>query len=281
NDDVLLDIMCRLPSLDLASTALVCRRWSPTAQTRLYRRISLDTGAPSSRLLSDTLLSAPGLRSLIRDLTIFHRAGSKGDKMVLQWLELLPEDSLRSLRIEQMFIPKSSDLSLLQYPAVRSVPSLSVWPAANFLSVERLDAVLQLEALESLSIRVLPYLLPQPLTVTRIPKLRRLSVDTTEYFHTITEILEALDPSAFQRFDLVTNTLSCAAIDTLRHDLRPFFSRLKHFSVHPRQRKTDEPFVDDLVAAMPSLQTLACGWGTCTAGVISRLPPTLSSLMLL
>lgn len=281
NDDVLLDIMGRLAGAHLASAALVCRRWRPTAQTRLYRCISLDTNSVSSHQLSSTLSADAGLRSLVRDLVIFHRAGSNSDKVLLRWLELLPEGSLLSLRIEQMFIPKPDDLSLLRYPSVRSVPSVSVWPAANFLSVERLDAVLQLPSLENLSLRILPYLLPRQLTVTCIPKLRRLSIETTEYFHTITEILGALDPASFVRFDLITNALSCAAVETLCHDLQPLLPRLKHFSMHPRQSKPDEPFVDDLILVMPSLQTLACGWGACSAKVLGRLPPAFLSLTLL
>ncbi|GJE97142.1 F-box protein [Phanerochaete sordida] len=280
NDDVLFDIMRRLPAADLVSSALVCRRWCPTAQSRLYRRICLDTNAPSFHHLSNMLSSDPWLRSLVRDVVIFHRAGSKDHRALFHWLELLPAGSLRSLRIEQMFIPKPEDLSLLRTPAVRAVQSLSVWPAANFLSTERLEEVLQLGALESLSIRILPYLLARPLTIRAPLRLRALSIDAPAHCPTVSALLAALDPARCTRLALVTNTLACAPAAALAHDLRHLLPRLRHLALHPRQARADAPLLDALVPAMPALRTLACGGGTCSADVLARLPPAFETLTL-
>ncbi|OCH84902.1 hypothetical protein OBBRIDRAFT_356528 [Obba rivulosa] len=120
NFDILHYIMRELPTQDLCAAALVCREWACATQAPLYSNIFLDTSLSNAPLLSRTMTTCLHLRPLVRSLTVTIGIDTR-DIALVDWLRLLPEDSVREFKIRQLIYEEDFATFILQSPFLRSV----------------------------------------------------------------------------------------------------------------------------------------------------------------
>lgn len=72
NGDVQEAVFSRLDRITLANVVRVCRGWQPVATSKLYYDILILAWEPAARKLADTLMARPGLRGLVRRVTLNH-----------------------------------------------------------------------------------------------------------------------------------------------------------------------------------------------------------------
>lgn len=279
NGDVLLDIMRHLTKANLASAALVCRRWLPQARGELYHELYFDTNAPHAPCLSATMRSNEFLRSLLRRLHISHCVSSQGSPTLLDWIALLPEHSLQLLESRRLIFDKAAATSvpITEYPAVRTLPHLFL-RTPRFLDMQRLNQVLHFQHLEILSIEIDQSSEVPSLPDCCMPRLRRLSLEIFEYGATVSRILGGVTVS-LERFDLHAVSLCPQDIARLAGDLQRHLPALKSASFDFHWPPAS-PFLDELVPSMKCLETLCCGVETYTKHLMAQLPETLVSLTL-
>lgn len=109
NEDILIDILKCLANADLASAALVCREWVPQARWMLYHDLHFDTGSAVAPQLRDTLVSSAEIRGLVRHVHLRRPVFEGGSLTLLDWLGLLPENSLRSVEARMLSYPPEDD----------------------------------------------------------------------------------------------------------------------------------------------------------------------------
>jgi hypothetical protein len=274
NEDVLLDILKHLFRLDLAKAALVCQSWLSAARSQLYHRINFDLQSPYVSRLARTLRTCEHLRQLVRHVKLHREWLGPTYYAELTWIRLLPEHSL--LSVEFAFFSELYRLDdVLTYPAIRTASQIII-RSANFTTSARLSAVLNMPGMTSLSVVTGP---SHP-EIKRTLKLRRLTMLTMGLPDIVCNIVKAIDPcSTLDRFDLVTtDVLDKENISSLLSILEPHLPSLKHLYLASRVQLSDAPFMDDLVASLPSLETVYCGYGSYTSNLLLRLPRSVRSL---
>lgn len=254
---------------------LLCQFWFPTARAVLYRRVHFSTVDPKDYSLELALRSSKSARSLIRHLVISHPDSSHDHR--LEWIALLPERTLLSVVFERM--PLSTGPLLLQYPAIRSAPQVTI-SRSEFLQTEpsNLATILSYPHLESLSV----LLKNVPLRFNGTLRLKRLSLGVVAEARPqlLATILQAIEPHYLQKLDLLMSFLTADDVAWLANLLRPHFPTLKHLAIRTLDHTRTEPIVEDLTESIPRLETLACGRNTYTPKLFPLLPPQLRSLTL-
>lgn len=191
------------------------------------------------------------------------------------WLALLPEHSLSSVILMTDIFAFLEAACLLDYPAIHTVSRMV---ARGIHSSDSLVKIMNMRHLRSLAINIQPSVRPVSTPVLK-PTLRKLAISQYRY-NTITEhILQSFD-SPLERFTLRTTELEEADMASLQNGLKRHAPSLKYLSLVGRLF-FKSPFMDDYVLSFPSLETLVCPHDTYTPLLISRLPRTLSTLILL
>ena len=274
NDDVLQDVLSHLPQHDLAAAALACRSWLAPARSVLYHRIDFDLKSPNVSKLETTLRNCGHLRSLIRHLRLHHETIGPTYFAEFGWMASLPAHSLRS--IDFAFFTELHRLDeVLAFPAVLTAQHIII-RSAHFTTSARLSRVLAMPGLTSLSLTS-DASSPE---ITAALKLGRLTMITNTLPDVLFRIVRSIDPTCtLEQFDLVVGeTLAEDRLDALLEVLGSHMTTLKHLSITSRIQLYREPFFDDLVRRLSSLQTLYCGYGSYSSSLLSRLPPTVHTL---
>lgn len=116
--------------------------------------------------------------------------------------------------------------------------------------------------------------------ITAFPNLRRLSVMAEIYPPLVAKLIHGL-PLPLERFDLLTDNIKPADLDTLRRVLYRHAPHLRHLALFGEPiTQLPSSFMDDLVLYCPVLETVVCPDRLYTPRIIRRLPPTLKSLAL-
>ena len=100
--DILLEILQYLSPVDLSNTALVCTSFLPTTRFLLYRRICFSLTSHRVVRLEKTLRDSKHLRSLIRHLSLKRSYIGPLYDASLDWIALLPEESLQSVTLPSL-----------------------------------------------------------------------------------------------------------------------------------------------------------------------------------
>ena len=283
NEDVLLHIF-RYPSRrgDLAVAARVCRAWLYPARSMLYGRITCNFNSFTVSLLDQTLSTCEHLRTLIRHLRVQCDWPQPTFDSNFSWIAHLPAQKLRS--IEFMFFRNIECPNIIfASPAVSAVQKAVIRSRSTS---KMLDAVLHMPQLTSLSLTV-SNSTGDRCVIERNLKLRRLTIAAMalDLPDLVFNIVNAIDPACtLERFDLIASaTISAANVPVLLGALERHLPNLKHLCLGSLSQfcGPKEPFMDDLVKHLPSVQTLYCGYGTYTTALITRLPPTLHTLGLI
>lgn len=282
NEDVLHEIFADLPPRALASAARVCRGWLPTARDRLYQHIFVDNLLPlCPEKLTQTLSTQPLIRSLVRRPVLRHSGIGRRSPALFDWIALLPEHSFISVEIELMGASSKKPLTtlttLLSLPAIRTTPRLII-RCMKYITPKRLNEVLSMPYLESLSISIPARTAVYLRDITAYPNLRRLSIWVENYPPIICKLLHGL-PSPLDRFDLRSKNMNADDIDTLCRALQRHAPHLRHLALFGEPFST-LCFMDDFVSAFSSLEFLLCSNHLYSPELFSRLPPTLTSLAL-
>lgn len=282
NEDVLLEIFAEVSPRTLASAACVCRVWLSPARDKLYHDLLVEN-TRSAEILVSTLTTNPWIRSLVRRLQLRRSLSEEGGPIVVEWIALPPAHSLLSVKIGDMGPPKRQPSAaldaLLDFPAIRTTPRLFV-SCRTFLTPERLDKVLRMPQLDSLSFRIPMRTTVSLKDITAFPKLRRLSISAEIYPPLVAKLIHGL-PSPLERFDLLTDNIKPADLDTLRRVLYRHAPHLRHLALFGGPiSQLPSSFMDDFVLYCPALEVVVCPDRLYTPRVISRLPSTLRSLAL-
>lgn len=275
NSDVLDGVFSHLDRITLAKVSRVCRGWQPPASVKLYYDVPIEAWRPTSRTLADTLTAQPGLRRLVRHVTLDHRRPEHWNQPPFDWLALLPEHSLLlvTLRTDIFAFPEAA--CLLDYPAIRTVPHMF---ARAVYSSDSLVRIMNMPHLQTLAIKVMGDMSSSS-TARLKPALRKLAISSYRYEAIVERILQSFD-SPLERFTLLTTELKESDLASLQNGLKRHAPSLRYLSFVGKLF-FPLPFMDDYILSFPSLETLVCPFGTYTPLLISRLPHTLSTLVLL
>ena len=262
---------------DLVTTALVCRDWLPTARMLLYRHIYFNTSSPLTAQLESSLRSSPHLRILIRHLVLIHY--DYVNDGLLEWIALLPEHSLVSVKFERMPFDGADPRSLLQFPAVRTADEIIIsHPHFLLRNPERLSDIFSNSFLSRLTLFIpksLPLRLVGPLKLNRLS----IAIWTEDRPQLLGTILESIT-SPLHHLDLLLSNLRPETISWLNTILERHLPTLKRLIIRALDRKQTAPFFDGMIASLVSLEVLACGPGTYTSRLFNQLPTSLRSLTL-
>lgn len=266
----------------LASAALVCRSWLFPARVRLYRDLYMDNWEVShSDKLADILLNQPLLRSLIRRPILRYINTIRPCPTFFDWMALLPEHSFPSVELDIIESSEQTSLPtlahLLDFPAVSTTLRLIVRGRA-LITPERLNRVLSMPCLESLSFMISESAATHLKDITMFPNLRRLSIEADTFSPLFAKLLHGL-PSSLERFDLHCNGVKDSDIKLLCQALERHSPGLRHL-VLLGQCFSEPYYLDSFVASFPHLETLLLPRGLYTPDLVSYLPPTVSSLIL-
>lgn len=276
NEDVLEEVLQNVSFQDLASTALLCRSWLHASRALLYRHIRFNTSLPSAALFELTMHSSPHLRTLIRHLVLSHR--SSGKDHLLDWIAMLPESGLLSVKFDWMPLEPNA-MTLLQFPAIRNSREIVVaHPYFLLQGPDRLTDILSYPSLQSLVLllpKSLPIHLSHPLALTRLS----LVIMTDHRPQLLGDMLRAITPPLLH-LDLMLNTIQPETVPWLSSVLAGHLSTLRHFTLKTLDGKETVPVMDILVASLASIGDLSCGIGTYTARLFELLPASLRSLTL-
>lgn len=284
NDDVLDEIFAELECSALASAALVCRGWLFPARVRLYRDLFLNNyGAPHSDKLADILPNQPLLRSLIRRPVLRYCRFGRPCTTLFDWMALLPEHSFQSVTIRDIDSTKKMPFptlaTLLDFPAVRTSPRLIVH-CRTFITSERLDKVLGMPCLESLSFMISDRVATRLKEITVFPRnLKRLSIRADAFSPHLAQLLRRL-PSPLERFDLQCEELKEFEMVFLCYALQQHSSTLRHLVLLGMHFSSVPAYLDGSIEPFSHLETLLLPFGLYSPDLFAHLPPTISSLSL-
>lgn len=285
NEDVLDEIFAELQPGSLASAALVCRGWLFPARVRLYRELQADTMFVHKRNeLLRTLSTQPHILRLVRRPVLRWVYDPAPCAAFFDWVALLPEHSLQSVEIVTIDSRPRDPLdtldTLLGFPAIHSLTRIIIRCDTGFLTPKRLNQVLEMPHLQSLSVRISHPTAVHLTDITAFPNLKRLSILADVYTPLIAKLLHGL-PSPLERFDLGADDIEDTDIATLCHSLQRHAPHLRNLSFLGEPfSKSHLCFMDDFVSSFSSLETLSCAHYLYSPLIFSRLPPTLVSLSL-
>lgn len=193
------------------------------------------------------------------------------------WLALLPEHSLLSITLQSDILspPDAEILRLLDFPAIRTVPRMTV--RTEISSREILLKIMNLPHLETLA-ATLEYKMDPPRAGLLRPKMRNLAISTRKYGAIVEHILQSFD-SPLEAFAYRCHNLEEGELISLQNGLTNHATTLKYLSFLG-QPSSESTFMDDYILSFPSLLTLVCASLTYTPLLLSRLPVALSSLIL-
>ncbi|GBE83347.1 hypothetical protein SCP_0503950 [Sparassis crispa] len=119
-----------------------------------------------------------------------------------------------------------------------------------------------------------------PVTLGAIPKLRRLSIGAYQYYSTIGHLLTILGPQLDHiDLDISGSGLAQDEIEQLVMVIQRHASRVRTLAIQSYHIPST-PFIDDLVAHLPCLLHLHCGYGSYSNAIFDRLPRGLRTLQL-
>ncbi|EKM51313.1 uncharacterized protein PHACADRAFT_103387 [Phanerochaete carnosa HHB-10118-sp] len=275
-EDVLLEILHDLPPHDLATTARLCRTWLYASRVLLYRHIHFNTSVPSAAQLEALLRSSPYLRTLVHSLVLFHQFPAKD--VLLEWIALLPENGLVSVKFERMPLEASS-MSLLQFPAIRTSNEIIIGhPYFLLENPERLSDILSYPSLRRLSLFIPKSLPIRPSIALRLSRLS-LAILTEHCPRLLEEMLRAIT-SPLIHLNLLLPCLESDTASWLGTILARHLPTLRYFTVKALDQDEIAPLLDDMITSLTSVEVLACGVGTYTSKLFNGLPACLRSLTL-
>ena len=275
--DILLEILQYLSPVDLSNTALVCTSFLPTTRFLLYRRICFSLTSHRVVRLEKTLRDSKHLRSLIRHLSLKRSYIGPLYDASLDWIALLPEESLQSVHFAFFAHYHLLD-PVLQYPAIRTARAVTAG-FSNFTTSTRVKEILGFPNLEALSLGFGWF---APVVHCTAPSLKHLTLSMESVSENILDFLTAIARGCpLERLALkIDATLGVEDVAVLTRGLAPLSSTLRRLSITSPYQLARHPFMDNLASSMPNLETLHCGFGSYSPNLLSRLPPALRVLAL-
>ncbi|OCH92870.1 hypothetical protein OBBRIDRAFT_405793 [Obba rivulosa] len=277
NFDVLNCIFRELPTQDLHAAALVCRQWAWAAQAPLYADLFLDTHLPNAPLLSRTMTTCPHLRPLVRSLTVTIGIDTR-DTTLVDWLQLLPANSAREFKIQQLVYEEDFATFILQSPFLRSIRRLEC-EGVFLRNGEHLERCFTLPQVRHVSLYVSHHV-DDVNAISVPPALTCLSLALFHYRPMPVRLLTAVGRQ-LERLDL---DLGHAMLDTdqmneLLHALEKYTHRLRHLTIRALARP-ETPYLDSIGRLIPSLEYLHLGIASFGPALFDHLPPNLCTLRL-
>ncbi|OCH92873.1 hypothetical protein OBBRIDRAFT_885990 [Obba rivulosa] len=277
NFDVLHYVVRELPTQDLCAAALVCREWARATQAPLYANVHLDTSLSNAPLLSRTMSTCPHLRPLVRSLTVTIGIDTR-DTALVDWLRLLPEDTVREFKIRQLIYEEDFATFILQSPFLRSIRRFEC--GGVFLRRgEHLENCFMLPQVRTLLLYVSHHV-DDIHTISIPPALTRLSLTLYHYSPIPVRLLTSVGRQ-LERLDLDLGNamLDNDQIDGLLRALEQYTHRLRHLTIRALARP-ETPYLDSIGRLIPSLEYLHLGIASFGPALFDHLPPNLRTLRL-
>ncbi|EMD39560.1 hypothetical protein CERSUDRAFT_111874 [Gelatoporia subvermispora B] len=266
NMDTLGHILSYLPTPDLPKAAAVSWEWALAARAPLYAHISFDTDLDNASLLIKTIRECPHLLPLIHSISM--RIGL--DRADVEWLQLLPADTVHTFEVDQWGIEDDLATSILRASFIRNVRHLSC--RHRFIqNCEQLKTCFALPKLESLRLWT-SFPVDEIQSISVPPKLTCLHLSLFNYSLFVLRVLAALGYQ-LEEFGLFLDykhpvgkqipELFNAFETHIRH-LRRFSYRSIHY--------LRKPYLDSIPHLFPSLEALHVGPGTYSFSLLNNLP---------
>ncbi|EMD39569.1 hypothetical protein CERSUDRAFT_71465 [Gelatoporia subvermispora B] len=277
NVDVLHCIFLELAPQDLYTVALVSRQWARVAQSPLYSSISLITYHDNAPLLARTMTTCPHLRPLVHSLAVTFGINA-GDTALLEWLHLLPDNTIRIFRVSQL--ERNDDFAsfILRSPFFRSVRLFHT--RGFFVYTEKhLGNCFFLRSVKALHLSI-----PDSVNDFQVPSvpptLTCLSITFYNYRPFMSQLVAAIGRQ-LEHLDLDTGNSVPEGhhIDELLSALGNHAHGLRSLTIRGLALP-EEPYLNSIGRIVPSLEYLHLGILTFGPTLFDHLPPTLRTLRL-
>lgn len=279
NEDVLFIIFSFLLDYPktVANAASVCRNWLPVCRAQLYQGIKVTS--ETAKALGNTFRSRPHLLGHVRHLLLFCVLQEEFEE-ICEWLctpstwparlhsleVVSPVGYIADVDITGLF-EKFPDLSTIRCFFTNCIFQPPAWWN------DWLPTLFSLHTLQ-LGHRSRPFDLPAELF--NLPRLKRLSLAAKGYSPEISTLLSAV-ARTLEHLDLLIRLWDDTS--DFAHTLITKLSGIRHLFIHSSQM-TLTPFVDDLVAHLPHLESLHCADNMYSGKLFSSIPPSLKLLQL-